>query len=43
MNKNISEIIAWISTGIAVSVGIYITGNPFCLVALLIPAITYSK
>jgi len=28
---------AWLAVGLAVSVGIYFTGNPHCLWALLIP------
>jgi len=30
--------IAWLSTGIATSIGIYITKDPTCLWAMLIPA-----
>jgi len=30
--------VAWIATSFAVGVGIYITQNPICLFAMLIPA-----
>jgi hypothetical protein len=30
----------WLATGFAVAVGIYVTKNPNCLWAMLIPAIT---
>jgi hypothetical protein len=30
---------AWIATGVAVAVGVYITKNPNCLWALLIPTL----
>lgn len=37
-----NEAAAWIATGIAVSVGIFITGSAWCLWALFIPAIFFS-
>lgn len=43
MNYNMCEIMAWVSTGIAVSVGIIVTGNPLCLSALLVPAMVYGS
>jgi len=36
-NGYISKAVAWISTAIAISVGIYCTQNPFCLLALFFP------
>ena len=42
MKNNMNEIIAWIATGVAVSVGIIVTHNPLCLIALLIPMIAYT-
>ena len=39
MKNNMNEIVSWIATGVAVSVGIFITHNPWCLLALLIPMI----
>lgn len=42
MKNNMNGIIAWISTGVAVSVGIIITHNPWCLLALFIPMIAYD-
>lgn len=38
MENNINGIIAWIATGVAISVGIVIIDNPWCLIAFLIPA-----
>lgn len=35
----IAYALAWISTATAVSVGIYYTDNPKCLLALFIPAL----
>lgn len=42
MKNNMNEVIAWIATGAAVSIGIIITHNPLCLIALLIPAFAYT-
>lgn len=41
MKNNMNEIIAWIA-GVAVLVGIIVTHNPLCLIALLIPMIAYT-
>lgn len=38
MKNNMNKIIAWIATGVAISVGIFVTDNPWCLIAFLIPA-----
>ena len=32
-----ANVIAWISTGLATGIGIYITESPWCLVAFLLP------
>lgn len=42
MKNNMNEIIAWIATGVAVSVGIIVTHNSLCLISLLIPMIDYT-
>lgn len=43
MKNNMNEIIAWVTTGVAVSVGIILTQNPLCLFALLIPAVVFYE
>lgn len=42
MEINMIGIITWISTCVAVSVGIIITHSPWCLCALFIPMFAYG-
>ena len=39
MNKTVSKVAAWVSTGIAVSIALYFTKNPICLWAFAFPMI----
>ncbi|WP_289290913.1 hypothetical protein [Sporofaciens musculi] len=38
MNDKNARTAAWIATGIAVAVGVYVTKSAWCMWALLIPA-----
>lgn len=42
-NFNMAECVAWMSCALASIWGVYLTGNPWCLLALFIPAIVYTK
>ena len=39
----IEKAVAWIATAAAVAIGIYVTGSPWCLIAMLTPALTNKE